>query len=256
MKTNMVFTRGARAAVVVGLLFAARSDAGWLDQILGGKSSGGSSNLVSKASALTTGEIASGLKEALAKGVEKAVSSLGQTNGFLGNVDVKIPMPEKLADIEKGLRMMKQDKYADEFVATMNHAAEAAVPEASAIIGDAIRSMTIEDAKNILNGPDDAATQYFRKAGEPRLREKFLPIVKQATEKAGVTAAYKKLTGKAGFMADFLKKENLDVDKYVTDKALDGLFKMVAVEEKEIRKNPMARTTDLLKKVFGSVTGK
>jgi hypothetical protein len=233
-------------------MFATNSElrAGWLDFFKGSSAS----NAVTSATALTADEIARGLKEALAKGTEKAVANLGRTNGFLSNLDVKIPMPPKLAEVEKGLRMLKQDKYADEFITTMNHAAEAAVPEAGAIFADSIRQMTIEDAKRILNGPDDAATQYFRKTGEPRLREKFTPIVKGATEKAGVTAAYKNLTTKAGFMASFLQKEGFDVDKYVTDKALDGLFKMLAVEEKEIRKNPAARTTDLLQKVFGSAT--
>jgi len=112
----------------------------------------------------------------------------------------------------------------------------------------------VADAKDILNGPDDAATQYFRKVSETRLKEKILPIVKQATEKTGVTAAYKNLTSNAGFMSSFLQNQGLDVDQYVTDEALAGVFKMIAAEEKEIRKNPTARSTDLLKKVFGSVT--
>jgi hypothetical protein len=243
----------AREFVTVFMLSvsaAAPIQAGWLDQLFGGSKS----NLVTSATALSTDEMTRGLKEALAQGTEKAIKNLGASNGFLGNMNVKIPMPKKLQDIEKGLRMMKQDKYADEFIATMNHAAEAAVPEAAPIIGDAIREMTVADAKTILNGPDDAATQYFRKVSETRLKEKMLPIVKQATEKAGVTAAYKNFTTKAGFMASFLQKERLDVDQYVTDKAFDGVFKMIAVEEIEIRKNPMARSTDLLKKVFGSVT--
>jgi hypothetical protein len=224
--------------------------AGWLDQLFGG----GKSNVVTGATALSTDEMTRGLKEALAQGTEKAIKNLGTSNGFLGNMNVKIPMPQKLQEVEKGLRMIKQDKYADEFIATMNHAAETAVPEAAPIIGDAIREMTVADAKSILNGPDDAATQYFRKVSETRLKEKMLPIVKQSTEKAGVTAAYKNLTSKAGFMASFLQKEGLDVDQYVTDKAFDGVFTMIAIEEKEIRKNPMARGTDLLKKVFGAVS--
>lgn len=242
----------ARTVTLLSLfsvLAVSTSHAGWLDKLFGGSKS----NAVTTA-ALSAGEITRGLKEALAQGTEKAIRNLGQSNGFLGNVAVKIPMPEKLQTVEKGLRMANQGKYADEFIATMNHAAEAAVPEASGIIGDAIRGMTIEDANNILRGPDDAATQYFRKVGEPRLKEKFLPIVKQATEKTGVTAAYKNLTGKAGFAAGFLQKEGYDVDQYVTVKALDGLFKTIAVEEKEIRKNPAARGTDLLKRVFGSLT--
>lgn len=242
--------RTVTLAALFSALTISSARAGWLDQLFGGSKS----NTVTAATALSADEITRGLKDALAQGTEKAIRNLGQSNGFLGNVAVKIPMPEKLQTVEKGLRMANQGKYADEFIATMNHAAETAVPESAAIIGDSIRAMTIEDANNILRGPDDAATQYFRKVGEPRLKEKFLPIVKQATEKAGVTAAYKNLTGKAGFAAAFIQKEGLDVDQYVTDKALDGLFQMIAVEENEIRKNPAARGTDLLKKVFGSVT--
>jgi len=232
-----------------GAFMATSSRAGWLDKVIGG-----SSNIVTGTSALSVDEMTGGLKEALAQGTEKAIKSLGTTNGYLGNAAVKIPMPKKLHDIEKGLRATGQGKYADDFIATMNHAAEAAVPEASPIIGDAIRQMTVADAKDILNGPDDAATQYFRKVSETRLKEKILPIVKQATEKTGVTAAYKNLTSNAGFMSSFLQNQGLDVDQYVTDEALAGVFKMIAAEEKEIRKNPTARSTDLLKKVFGSVT--
>jgi hypothetical protein len=117
----------------------------------------------------------------------------------------------------------------------------------------AITNMTVADAKAILTGPNDSATQYFRKTSETQLHEQFLPIVKQATAKAGVTASYKNLLQKAGPMASFLGKDAGDIDGYVTTKALDGLFKMVAAEEKKIRENPVARTTDLLKKVFGSV---
>lgn len=204
--------------------------------------------------ALTQDEIAKGLKEALSKGVQQAVSQLGKEDGFLKNLDVKIPMPQSLQTVEKTLRTLKQDKFADEFIATMNHAAERAVPEAAAIFADSISKMTVEDAKNILHGPDDAATQYFRKTGEAQLKERFLPIVKKATESTGVTASYKNLLQQAGPMAQFLGKDAGDLDGYVTQKSLDGLFKMVAAEEKRIRENPVARSTDLLKKVFGSVT--
>ncbi len=251
MKRSRARSHSIVAWLVAAGMFTAAAPllhAGWLDQFFGGKSA-----TTNAAAALTVDDMTKGLKEALARGAEKAVSDLGRTNGFLGNAAVKIPMPEKLREIEKGLRMMKQDKYPDEFIATMNHAAEAAVPEAGPILGDAIRDMTIADARNILQGPDDAATQYFRKVSEKRLKEKMLPIVKTATEKTGVTAAYKNLTTKAGFMASFLQQEHLDVDQYVTDKAFDGLFEMIAVQEREIRANPAARSTDLLKKVFGAV---
>ena len=232
----------------MGFVLLTGARAGWMDQILSGKS-----NAVTSVTGLSADEVTKGLKEALAQGTEKAIKSLGQTNGFLGNASVKIPMPAKLRQVEQGVRAAGQGAYVDEFIATMNHAAEAAVPEAAPIIADAIREMTVADAQSILHGPDDAATQYFRKVSETRLKEKMSPIVKQATQQAGVTAAYKNLTGKAGFLSSFMQTQGFDVDQYVTDKSFDGLFIMIAAEEKNIRKDPMARSTDLLKKVFGSV---
>jgi hypothetical protein len=151
---------------------------------------------------------------------------------------------------------MKQDKYADEFVATMNHAAEAAVPEALPIFTEALKSMSVEDAKKLVSGGNDSATQFFKGKGEKQIQEKMMPIVKEATAKTGVTSAYKKLLDQAGGGNSFLGKLNintasLDVDSYVTQKASDGLFTMIAEEEKRIRENPAARTTELLQKVFG-----
>ena len=203
-------------------------------------------------------QVADALKQALGKGVQTAVTNLSQPSGFLNNPKVKIPMPEKLQTVEKSLRAMKQDKYADEFVATMNHAAEAAVPEALPIFTDALQAMSIDDAKKLVSGGNDSATQFFKTKGEKQIQEKMSPIVKQATAKAGVTGAYKKLMDQGGGAGSFLGKLNvdassLDVDKYVTQKASDGLFKMIAEEEKRIRENPAARTTELLQKVFGAV---
>ena len=213
---------------------------------------------------LSQDQVVQGLKEALGKGVRQAVGSLGHEGGFLTNLNVRIPMPEKLHTAEKTLRTLGQQKLADDFVATMNHAAEQAVPEAASVFGDAIKGMSIEDAKAILTGSDDAATQYFRKTTETNLFEKFLPIVKKATDQTGVTAAYKQLVAKASaanslgslgsFGCSVLGADSMDVDAYVTNKAMDGLFKMVAEEEKRIRENPVARTTDLLQKVFGAVS--
>ncbi len=202
-------------------------------------------------------QVADALKQALAKGVQTAVTNLGRTNGFLSNPKVRIPMPEKLQAVEKSLRAMKQDKYADEFVATMNHAAEAAVPEALPIFTEALKSMSVEDAKKLVSGGNDSATQFFKGKGEKQIQDKMLPIVKQATAKTGVTSAYKKLLDQAGGGNSFLGKLNintasLDVDSYVTQKASDGLFTMIAEEEKRIRENPAARTTELLEKVFGA----
>jgi hypothetical protein len=236
--------------------------AGWLDALGLGKT--GTNESASRAgalsSSLTQEQVAGGLKEALGKGVQQAVGRLGHEGGFLTNANVKIPMPEKLRTVEKTLRVLKQDKLADDFVATMNHAAEKAVPEAAGVFGDAIKGMSIEDAKSILTGTNTAATQYFRRTTETNLYARFLPIVKKATDQTGVTSSYKQLMEKAeaanpfgSFGRSALGAESLDVDAYVTNKALDGLFKMVAEEEKSIRENPAARTTALLQRVFGAV---
>lgn len=201
---------------------------------------------------LSADQVTRGLKEALAKGLQQAIAQLGKEGGFLTNLNVKIPMPEKFQALEKTLRQFGQGRVADEFVTTMNHAAEQAVPVASGVFAESLKQMTVADAKGILSGPDDAATQYFRRVTEAQLTEKFLPIVKEATAKAGVTAAYKQLAEKASLAGPFLNTQSLNLDAYVNGKALDGLFKMVAAEEKRIRQNPVARTTDLLKSVFGS----
>jgi hypothetical protein len=210
---------------------------------------------------LSQDQVVQGLKEALGRGVQQAVGRLGHEGGFLTNLNVKIPMPEKLRSVEKTLRVLKQDKLADEFVTTMNHAAEQAVPEAAGVFGDAIKGMSIADAKTILTGTNNAATRYFRRTTETNLYAKFLPIVKKATDQTGVTASYKQLMEKAesanpfgSFGRSALGSESMDVDAYVTNKALDGLFKMVAEEEKRIRENPAARTTALLRQVFGAAT--
>lgn len=204
-------------------------------------------------STLTQAEMVSGLKEALSKGVKNAIGQLGKDGGFLNDAGVRIPMPDSLARVEKLLRTLHQDKYADQFVASMNHAAEKAVPEAAGIFAEAIKGMTLEDAEAILNGPDDAATQYFRNKSAAKLAERFRPIVAAATDQVGVTASYKKMMGRAGAMAQYLGGAD-DLDGYVTGKALDGLFSKLALEEKAIRTNPAARTTELLKKVFGGLS--
>jgi hypothetical protein len=249
--------------LVGSLVPAVATRAALLDSLgFGKKGTNDTSSLVSGLPAsLSQDQVVEGLKEALGKGVQRAISQLGRDGGFLTNLNVKIPMPEKLRTVEKSLRAMKQDKLADEFVTTMNHAAEQAVPEAAAVFGQAIKGMSIADAKVILTGTNNAATQYFRKTTETNLFEKFLPIVKKATDQTGVTASYKRLTEKAaGGTSSFgslsrsvLGTEAMDVDAYVTNKALDGLFKMVAEEEKRIRENPAARTSELLQTVFGAV---
>jgi hypothetical protein len=248
--------------IIISLVSLGGARAGLLDSLGFGKKA--TDDTAAPPSALVASlpqdQVVQGLKEALSKGVQQAVGRLGHEGGFLTNLSVKIPMPEKLRTVEKTLRVLKQEKLADEFVATMNHAAEQAVPEAAGVFGDAIKGMSIEDAKAILTGTNNAATQYFRRTTETNLYAKFLPIVKKATDQTGVTSAYKRLMEKADTANSFgswgrslLGAESMDVDAYVTNKALDGLFKVMADEEKSIRENPVARTTDLLQKVFGAV---
>ncbi len=238
--------------------------AGWLDALNLGKATTNATTVSAAVAALSDGQVAGGLKEALGNGLQKAIANLGHDGGFLTNASVKIPLPEKLQTVEKTLRSLKQDKLADEFVATMNHAAELAVPAAATVFGDAVKQMSIEDAKSVLTGPKDSATQFFRRNTQTNLYAKFYPIVQSATAKAGVTSSYKNMMAKVGggggltsalggLTKTYLGEDALDVDAYVTNKTLDGLFKMVADEEKSIRENPIARTTDLMKQVFGAV---
>ena len=247
-------------SVLLGLSLASVSArAGFLDSLT---KVFASTNATSAAiAALPDDKIVSGLKEALGKGVSNAVVSLGHDGGYLSNPNVKIPLPASLQKLESGLRLAGQGQMVDDFVASMNHAAEKAVPVAAGVFGDAIQQMSITDARNILSGAPDAATQFFRRTSETNLHAQFLPLVKKATDSVGATARYKELTGKFAAVSAlgslFGSKSGgstsaLDVDNYVTSKALDGLFKMVAEEEKNIRANPVARTTDVLKSVFGA----
>ncbi len=201
---------------------------------------------------LTNTEMVAGLKEALDKGTQFAVDKLGKPGGFLNNKEVRIPMPESLSWVESSLRTLGQDELADEFVTTMNEAAEQAVPEAADIFGEAIQNMSVEDAQAILTGPDDAATEYFRTHTETALTDKMRPIVETATARTSVTAAYKNMTDKAGGLTSMLPGSTTDIDGYVTGKTLDGLFLMIAREERKIRTNPVARSTELMQKVFGA----
>lgn len=236
------------------LVSALNTRAGFFDWL--GRAKDATKDNAALASALSSSEIAGGLKEALGKGVERAVTTLGRPDGFLKDAAVMIPTPEPLQKVEKTLRALGQDKLVDDFVTTMNRAAEQAVPEAAAVLGDSVKQMTLEDARSILTGTNNAATAYFRRTSETNLYERFLPIVQKATAQTGVTGAYKAMTQKAsfgGFSAmSLLGRNTPDIDGYVTHKALDGLFVKIADEEKRIRENPVARTSDLLQKVFGS----
>ena len=192
-----------------------------------------------------------GLRQLLDGSYTKAVQALGREDGFLKNVRVKIPAPKSLRPVEKTVRALGRGPLADDFITAMNRAAERAVPEALNIFADSLKQITFDDARNIVTGQQDAATQFFRRTSEEKLRDKFRPIVEKFTLETGVTAQYKKFITKAGPLARLGGAEANDLDGYVTQKALDGLFLLMADEEKRIRENPVARTTDLLKIIFG-----
>ena len=193
---------------------------------------------------------AAGIKEALAVGTEKAVSSLSQVNGYFGNAAVKILMPSSIQKVAEVARMAGYQKQVDEFTLSMNRAAEAAAPLAARFFGDAIRDMTLDDVRGILTGGDTAATDFFRRKTHDKLYAAFKPVVSQKVGEVGATRAYKDMMGRYESVP-MMGKQSLDLDDYVTNKSLDGLFYMVGEEEKKIRTNPAARTTDLLKTVFG-----
>lgn len=189
-----------------------------------------------------------GLKQALEQGAARAVTALGRENGYYQQPAVRIPMPANLARVERRLRKFGQGKYADEFVLSLNRAAESAAPEAKAVFLRVIGDMTIQDAVGIVRGPDNAATAYFRRNSESELVQRFRPIVAQATDRVGVTRRYKTMIQPLGAAAFVMG--DVDLDAYVTQKALDGLFLMIAQEEKHIREDPLARTTEILRRVF------
>jgi hypothetical protein len=201
---------------------------------------------------ITNKEAIAGLKAALEKGSQAAVASLGKNDGFLRNQKVRIDMPDSLERTEKAMRRLGMGKYADELIVTMNRAAEAAVPEAKALFVDSVKKMSVQDAKGILTGGDTAGTAYFRKTTSKQLHDRFLPIVKKATEKVGVAQKYNQYAEK-GASLGVIDKKDANLDEYVTQKALDGLFLMVAEEEKKIRKDPVSAGRAIIKKVFSAL---
>lgn len=202
--------------------------------------------------ALTNRDASGGLKEALTQGAGKAVAALGRSDGFLGNPKVKIPLPESLQQVESMMRTFGLGKHADELVTTMNRAAEAAVPEAKALLVNSVRQMSVQDAKGILTGGDDSATQYFRRTTAGPLTEKFRPIVKKAMQKVKLAEKYDRFAGKAAQFG-LISEADAQLDNYVTQKALDGLYLMIAEEEKAIRKDPVSAAGSLARKVFGAL---
>jgi hypothetical protein len=205
---------------------------------------------VEKETELTDQKITSGLKEALRVGTDNTVKSTGREDGYFGNQAIKILMPEDLRTLEKGLRAVGYDDQVDDFILSMNRAAERAAPQAKDIFWDAILEMSFDDARRIWSGNETAATDYFKEKTSDRLTEAFRPIVADAMNEVGVTQQYKELVGRAERIP-FLRFESLDVDEYVVGKALDGLFHVLGEEERKIRREPAARVTQLLKDVFG-----
>ncbi len=216
-------------------------------------SGGGTANTTQTSTpALTDQDTQTGLKQALSQGVDKAILMLGKQDGFLANPDVKIPLPDSLRKIEKGMRMVGMGAQADELVLKMNRAAEQAVPEAKTLLINAVKQMSVSDARSILTGPQDAATQYFKKTTSAEMTAKFLPIVQQATSKVQLADSYNRYAS-MGSQYGVVKKEDADINQYVTRKALDGVFLMIAKEEAAIRQDPMGQASQILKKVFGAV---
>lgn len=193
-----------------------------------------------------------GLRQALNDGSIAAVAKLGVENGFFANPKVKIPLPPSLKKVEGALRLAGMRKQADELVLSMNRAAEAAVPEAKQLLTDAVRKMSVQDAKKILTGGDTAGTEYFKRATEKQLAQRFLPIVKKATDRVGLAQRYNALAGQ-GAQLGLIKKDQATIEGYVTQKALDGLYFMIAEQEKAFRKDPLGASSDIVRKVFGAL---
>jgi hypothetical protein len=201
---------------------------------------------------LSNRDAVAGLQEALVKGSHAAVERLGVENGFFGNERVKIPLPDSLKKSERLMRSFGLGKHADGLVLRMNRAAEAAVPEARALLVDAVKSMSVQDAKGVLTGADDAATQYFKRTTAAPLAQKFLPIVKKSMEKVKLAEQYDEFARHASRFG-LVKEQDANLENYITRKSLDGLFLVIAEEEKKIRKDPIGSASAIISKVFGAL---
>jgi hypothetical protein len=213
--------------------------------------------LLSSAYALGIGDLTNqdatrGIKGALSQGAASAIGKLGVPGGFLNNPKVKIPLPPALEDVAKGMRMMGRGKDADELVATMNHAAEQAVPAAKQLMITAVKTMSVEDAKKILTGGDNSVTEFFKAKTQAPLAIKFLPIVKRSTDRLGLAQKYDQFAGE-GVKFGLIKGDAANIEQYVTDKALDGLYLMIGEEERTLRQHPAEAASAIVAKVFGSL---
>lgn len=210
-----------------------------------------SSHTSAQFGSLSDSKIVAGLKEALQIGTGNAINLTGRLDGFFKNAAIKILLPKQLDTVGKGLRAVGQGKMVDEFTLSMNRAAEKAAPEARKIFVDAVKQMSFDDARKILFGNDTAATEYFKAKTSDKIATAFRPIIEKSMDEVGATRQYKELIGRFQNIP-FAKTQSLDIDQYVVNKSLDGLFYMVGEEEKKIRKDPLARVSTILKDVFGS----
>jgi hypothetical protein len=243
MKNRILFV--LLSVLAIWVFSTALVTAGFQDILKGAQKMLGTSDSISES------DIVEGLKQALEIGTTKAVDLVSKQGGYYNNPEIKIPLPGSVQKVEKLLRGAGFGSKVDAFELSMNNAAERAAPEAKSIFWDAIKQMKIDDAKKILNGREDDATLYFKDKTNARLQEIFEPIVKESMGEVGVTRTYQDLNAKVEKIP-FADSLSLDLDKYVTEGALNGLFQMLAEEEKKIRSDPAARVTDLLKKVFGN----
>ncbi|MDO9219710.1 MAG: DUF4197 domain-containing protein [Thiobacillus sp.] len=202
--------------------------------------------------ALSNADINAGLKEALTRGANSAVAQLGVKDGFYGNPALKIPLPKSLQKVDKAMRMFGMGKQADDLVLAMNRAAEAAVPQAKTLLVDAVKSMSLEDARGILTGGATSATDFFRAKTEAQLAERFGPIVKAVTDKTSLAQQYNRYAGQAA-QFNLVDKNQASVEQYVTQQSLDRLYRLIGEKEQAIRANPMQAGSDLLRQVFGAV---
>lgn len=201
---------------------------------------------------ITNAEAMRGMRQALTDGSLAAVAKLGVHDGFFANPKVRIPLPPSLKRVERGLRTFGMRREADELVLAMNRAAEAAVPEAKQLLTDAVKKMSVQDAKAILTGGDTAATDYFKRTTRPQLTQRFLPIVKSATDRVGLAQQYNSLAGQAAALG-LVKEEDANIERYVTQKALDGLYFMIGEQERSFRRDPVGATSAIVQKVFGAM---
>ena len=251
MRAGLELSMNARAlcfSFFLTLSFAAAAD--WRDEL--NKAWQTFNQQPAAQAALSDSDILRGLKEALAQGTTRAISSLGRSDGFWGNALVRVPLPDAVGRVEKTLRRFGAGARVDQFHLTLNRAAEQAVPQVAGLFGNAVRAMSIQDVRGILGGEPDAATQFFRRTTSDSIRAKFLPIVQGVTGRVGVTQQYKSLTASYGPVMKLAGVQPVELDGYVTQKAMDGLFTTIGQEEAKIRQDPAARTSEILRKVFGA----